>query len=215
MLAQSVLDAANDLLQDAAGLRWTIVQRLRWLNEGQLAIVSVRPDACAKTAPITLVAGDLQTLPANALRLLDVVRNVGGRGITLVGRDVMTDLNSSWFSSTPGAPIKHYAHDPLLPKEFNTYPPATPGTAVLARYSVVPADCATAADPIAIDDNWKPALVDWICYRAFMRDTDTANNDKAMAFKSSFMLLTTVKSQADKSAQPSTSHPNRLKPNPQ
>lgn len=214
MQALSVLVAVEDLLQDASSVRWPAAQRLRWLNEAQLAIVSVRPDACAKTAAVTLVAGELQTLPTDGLRLLDVIGNVGGRRITLVSRDVMTSLTTSW-STAASAVIKHYGHDPMLPREFEVFPSAIVGAQVLARYSITPPELTADTQSIALADNWKPALVDWICMRAFLRDTDTADMEKAMAFKSSFTLLVTGKGQADRTAQPATSHPNRLKPNPQ
>lgn len=215
MKASAVLASVDDLLNDLAGVRWTPAARLRWLNEGQLAIVSVRPDAKAKTSAITLVAGDMQVLPAEGIRLLDIIRNVNGRGVTLISREIMNDLNSAWYGASGKSVIKHYAFDPRAPREFQVVPPSVAGVALLARYSVVPVDCSTADADIDLDATFAPALVNWICYRAYLRDAEAASQEAAATYLNAFTLLLTGKSASDKSKAPGNSYPGRLAPNPQ
>lgn len=216
MLAKSVIDAVDDLLQDEDGTRWPRTQRLRWLNEGQLAIVSVRPDAKAAMLDVTLVAGVMQTIPATAIRLLDVPRNKNGRGITLVSREVMTDLNTHWYTAASSKVIKHFAHDPRIPKEFDVFPQAAVGAVVQARCSIVPTDCATENSNMDLDDTYKPALVNWICHRAFARDAEApASQMRSQGFFDAFRLLLTGKTVSDQANTPAEAQPNRVRPNTQ
>jgi hypothetical protein len=212
MLAKQVIDGVDDLLQDTAGVRWPRVQRMRWLNEGQLAIVALRPDAKSVTRPLTLVDGDQQTLPAEAIRLLDILRNQKGRGVTLVSREVMTDLTTSWFTDTPASVIKHYTYDPRLPKEYEVFPPAKAGTILIGRYSLIPVPCATEDSPLDIDDTFAPALVRYIAANCFMKNTETDDQGKAQAHMSNFALLLTGNAAAQKGEDPNANQPNRIKP---
>jgi hypothetical protein len=212
MLAKQVIDGVDDLLQDGQGIRWPRDLRLRWLNEGQLAIIGLRPDAKSVTKPLTLIAGELQRLPSDAIRLLDITRNIGARGITFVSREVMTDLTTSWFTETPARLVKHYTYDTRLPKEFEVYPPVINGLQVLGRYSVLPIACASEADSLDIDDTYAPALVRYIAAQCFMRNTETDDVSKFQLHMGSFVTLLTGNASAQKGEDPSLAQPNRIKP---
>lgn len=203
MLASAVIDGAVELLQDDGNVRWPRAGLLAWLNDGQLQIVVVRPDAKNTTADLSLVAGTLQRIPAAGLRLMDITRNVGGRGITLVTRQELNDLNVSWYTATGKTIIKHYAFDERFPKEFHTFPPAAAGASVEARYSVVPVACASESASIDLDDTYKNALIDYICYRAFLKDSEAPTSQaRSAGFMQAFMLGLTGKTAADEGAKP-------------
>lgn len=202
MLASRIIEQARILLVDSDAIRWPDVELLHWLNGGQLQIVSVRPDAGAKKANLSLVAGVEQTIPVDGVRLLDVPRNVSGRAVTLISRDALNALELSWYTSTPAAAIKHFTFDDMDPKAFHVYPPAINGTQVRILYSAIPADCGSTSDTIALDDIYEGPLIDWVCYRAWSKDDEAANAGKAAAALSSFTLALTGKASADKSAEP-------------
>lgn len=212
MLAQVVLDGADDLLQDSTADRWPIAQRLRWLNECQLAIVSMRPDAKAVTQQMLTVAGEIQSIPATAVRLLDVYRNVGGRGITFVSREVLTELTTNWPTEGLGTAIKHYTFDDRIPKEFITYPPMQAGIKVLARFSVYPTPCATAQSAIDLDDVYQPAMSHYIAASALMKDGETASVTMAQGHMQMFMALVSGQVQVQGAQQPGNSQPALLAP---
>ncbi|MEO8021073.1 DUF6682 family protein [Polaromonas sp.] len=203
MLASQVIDSATELLQDEGNVRWVRADLLGWLNDGQLQVVVVRPDAKTFTGPLALVAGPLQAISSGGLRLLDVTRNVGGRAITLITRQQLNDLNTAWFTTTGKTAIKHYMFDDRFPKEFHCYPPAAVGASVEARWSAVPVPCVAETDVIDLDDTYKSALVDYICYRAFLRDSEAPSSlARSNAFLQSFMLSLTGKTNADQAAKP-------------
>lgn len=203
MLASAVIDGATELLQDDGNVRWVRTDLLGWLNDGQLQIVVVRPDAKTFTGALALIAGPLQTIPATGLRLMDVVRNTGGRGITLITRQQLNDLNTAWYTSTGKTVIKHYMFDERFPKEFHCFPPAAVGASVEGRWSVAPTACAAEGSTVDMDDTYKTALIDYICYRAFLRDGEAPTSlARSNAFLQAFMLGLTGKTNADAAAKP-------------
>jgi hypothetical protein len=62
--AQSLIDKASTILQDAGAVRWTAAELLGWLNEGQRFIYHLRKDSSAKVTTMALAAGTRQTVPA-------------------------------------------------------------------------------------------------------------------------------------------------------
>ncbi|GHC72640.1 hypothetical protein GCM10007320_08650 [Pseudorhodoferax aquiterrae] len=204
MLASHVIAEAAKLLNDLGHVRWSLADKLSWLNAGQRQIVAVRPDANAVKADRALVAGVEQSLPAGGTKLLDVIRNVGGRAVTLISRDQMTALNAGWFEARPSRVIQHYFFDANDPKSFLVYPPAETGAAVRILYAALPHDCTDADDSaIALDDIYEGPLIDWICYRAWSVDGDAPGDaGRAANALSTFMQALGVKTQADQSTQP-------------
>ena len=201
--ASSVIDDAVKLLMDDGSVRWRRSDLLGWLNDGQLQIVIVRPDAKTTTGPIVLVEGPLQRIPTAGLRLMDITRNTGGRGVTMITRQQLNDLTTAWFTTASKSVIKHYAFDERFPKQFHTFPPAAAGASVEGRYSVTPTACATEAANIDLDDTYKTPLIDYICYRAFLRDGESPSNlNRSNAFMQAFMLGLTGKLQADQATKP-------------
>lgn len=183
ILASAIITKARDVLQDATAVRWIDAEALRWLSEGQRYITLHRPDASAITANITLVAGTKQTLPAAAMRLLDIVRNMGvggstpGAPIRIVDREVLDAQVSDWHTQAGITSFKHYVYDQRNPKSFYIYPPAS-GTSpqVEAVYTIVPAELAAVGNAINIDDIYEPVLLDYFLYRALSKNAEYAGD---------------------------------------
>lgn len=213
MQASVPIGGAVKLLQDAANIRWSAADLLFWFNEAQRQIVQVRPDAKTTRGNIALAAGIDQAIPATGLRLIRVTRNATGRVVSLVSEEQLSDFDPSWPSAGQSTTVKHYMHDPLEPKAFQVYPPATAGTQVQAVWSVMPTDAAADTDAIDIDPIWEPAIVDYILYRAYARNADDGNAGRAALHRDSFMLALTGKTQADAATNPGASQPNKVRPN--
>ncbi|VTU38272.1 hypothetical protein H4CHR_04382 [Variovorax sp. PBS-H4] len=205
MKASRVITQARVLLNDPDKVRWTDAELLGWLNGGQLQLVAVRPDAKSTTIDHTLIAGVEQTIGASGVRVLDVIRNVGGRAITLVSRDQLNEFDPDWYSARPGAAIKHYTFDANAPKAFEVYPPATAGMKVRLLQSVLPTDCASldADVDLVSAELFEGALIDFVCYRAWSKDGD-ANPDAQRAANAiaTFLQALTGKSQSDQATRP-------------
>lgn len=216
MLASYLIDSAAEELLDEGNVRWPRQTLLRYLNQAQRALVGVKYDACTAVVNIELTEGIRQKLVAPNLRLLDVIRNVGGDAITLISREVMTDLRAGWMKGRGARAIIHYCQDENSPAEFLVYPPAQDGLQVEVQCTVSPKDCAAESDEIAVREIYETPLVDFMCYRAYLRDSESPGSGaKAAAHFQAFQVGLGAKQAADNKARPVSSYPNKVTPNVQ
>lgn len=203
MLAQQILRKARVLLSDPDAVRWSDADLLGWLNSGQLQIVAVRPDAKATKVDQALVPGVEQAIPANGTKLLDVVRNIPGRAVTLISRDQLNAYDVDWYSAAASTAIKHYTFDDSDPKSFEVYPPAAAGAKVRLLYAAIPTDCAALDSPIDLDAIYEGPLIDFVCYRAWAQDSDSPGDaSNAANAIATFMQALTGKTQSDQATRP-------------
>lgn len=191
--ASAILQKVVLLLVDATSIRWPIDELIGYHNSGQREIVTYRPDAIGVTASIAMVAGSRQTLPATATKLGQVYRNTSGakRGITHAPRQLLEEQVPGWHALAGVTEILHYVYDPLDPKVFYVYPPAaSSGASVEALYFVLPTDIAAAGagkfysdvvGNISVPDIFENALIDYILYRAWSKDSEFAENERLAA----------------------------------
>lgn len=186
--AQSVLHRVVITLVDPNATRWSTAELVRYLNDGQRDIVLVRPDATAVTTTMALAAGARQTLPAAGAKLLELIRNTSGnkRAIRLTDRVLLDAQNPDWYSKTGVTDIRHYTFDAREPRNFYVYPPAAAsGASVELIYSAYPTDITEPSagslytdvtGNISVADIFVNALVNYILYRAYSKDSENAQN---------------------------------------
>lgn len=210
LTGQQLIDRANDVLQDKANIRWPVAEHLRWINDGQREIVLLRPDASAVSVPFQLTANSTkQSLPAAGIRFLDMPRNLTGanganpgKPITLVARAALDDHCPDWHSTPSRAVVQNYCFDVKVPKVFWVYPRPSAALYVELQYSISPADLANAAAVITLDDIFANALVDYMLYRAFSKDSEYANPNAAASHYSTFQNALGVRTQTDLAVNP-------------
>ncbi len=162
------------LLQDPKHVRWKEAELLEWLNEGQRAIVVRMPSAYTRTADVNLVAGTKQTIPAGGIKLLEVVRNVDGDAVLPIERSTLDNQVPGWHTMSKAKGVQHVCYKgDTDPKTFYVYPPNTGAGQVEMVYSVTPPDAALGG-VISLDDVYQAALVDYMLYRAFSKDSEYA-----------------------------------------
>lgn len=196
LTAQSIIQRAAGVLQDTTAVRWGADELTRWLNDGQREIVLQRPDSNTKTATATCAAGTRQNLTTmtgisgtNPAKLLDVTRNMASgsakKAVRLVTREILDAQNPGWHNQTQAVDIVHYTYDPRDPLAFFTYPPATAAAQLEIVYSAYPTDVAVPAagtdytavsGNISLPDIYGNALLDYILYRAYLKDAEYAGN---------------------------------------
>lgn len=214
--AQSIIDRASTLIQDATNVRWPQEEILKYLNDGQREVVLMKPEASVINASVLLTASATkQTIPAAGIMLIDVTRNMGSAGSTagdavrVVSREVLDAQRTSWHSDAAVGKIKHYMFDSRDPKTFYVYPQA-PATAwyVELVYSSSPGDIASAADgahtgTLNIDDIYANALLDYVLYRSYSKDAEYAQNGQlAVAHYQAFANSLGVKTQNEIARNP-------------
>lgn len=186
--AQNVLQRVVITLLDPNAIRWPTAELVRYLNDGQRDIALVRPDATSTTATMALAAGARQTLPAAGAKLLEVIRNTNGtkRAIRLVNRVILDAQVPNWYNLTGVTEIKHYTFDPREPRIFYVYPPAAAANASAELiYSAYPTDItepsagalySAVSGNISVADIYVNALVNYILYRAYSKDSENTQN---------------------------------------
>lgn len=171
---QDVISRVRRILVDE-GVRWTDSELLQWLGDAQRIIVLQKPDANAVTADVAALAGTRQTLPSGAFQLLDVVKGPTGRAVRPTTRAALDAENPLWHTAAQSNVTRHYVYDAKTPDVFWVYPPATAGTLLTIIYSAPPPQ-PTIAGNIGLGDVYIGVIVDYILYRAFMKDADYAQN---------------------------------------
>ena len=190
--AQPIILAAQDELQDPAGVRWPATELVQHLHEGQRAIAQKRPDTTATVVTFSPAApGARHTLPAAAASLIDIPRNAAGRkrAITKVDQVLLDATVRDWQGMTPSAEVLHFMHDLREPRVFLTYPPASTAAALELVYSAYPAATATAGGAAAstvtgnidLPDEWATALRYYVLYRAWSKDAEYGGNPQLAA----------------------------------
>lgn len=205
---RDVLRRAQTVLQDD-GTRWPVQELVDWLNDGLTELSTLRPSVYPVTTVLPLVEGARQRLPDGATAMVRPIRTVSGlvppyepgRVVTSVSGALIDAAHPGWQSSAFVTRTRDPAHvipDPSDPLAYEVWPP-NDGTgkleAVIGQIppAVAPASGQPASAvgsytvPIQILATWRPALVDFVCFRAFSKDLAGAGMpDRAAAHLGAF-----------------------------
>jgi len=182
--AKSIIQEAQETLQDIAGLRWPATELVAHLNDGQRELVSLRPELFAVTAAHALVVGAKQTVPAACAELIEIPRNTGGNALRLVDRRTLDAVEPNWYTKTGTKALKNACYDPREPGVFYVYPPAATGASVDLVYAAWTTDVpapggaayTTVTGDIDADDQFKNALLHFCLFRAYSKDAEFGGN---------------------------------------
>ncbi|TFH41834.1 MAG: hypothetical protein E4H01_14335, partial [Lysobacterales bacterium] len=187
---RSILNRASALLNDEEHVRWEESELLEWLNDGQRAVAKgPSTDAYVLRANITTVTGTVQTLPADAIRLVDVVKDVStGASVHQTDYALVDALASTWRAAATGV-AENFFYDERNPKQFEVYPPQASGRSIEVVYNAQPGN-ATISGNIIISDMYADSLIDYIVYRGMSKDTEDASAElsRATAFYRAFLV---------------------------
>jgi hypothetical protein len=214
-----IIQRVQVILQDTTFVRWPALELQLWINDSYREIVNLKPDVNTQTGTFTCAVGPRQVLTtsfANAIRLIDIIRNVASastkQAVRLVDRNILDDQRKGWYNETTSINIDHYMFDARLPKEFMVYPPATNTAQLEVVYSQVPAahtlteaqliNPAT-TEVIRIDDSYSNAMLDYVLYRAYSKDADyAANAQRAVAHYQAFQNAISGKITTEAASRP-------------
>ena len=184
--AQSVIQRAQDVLQDVAGVRWPATELARYFNDGQRALITLRPDQGSATAAFVPVAGARQTIPATSISLIAIQGNTSGtkRAVRPVDGAMLDAFNRDWRAMTGVTEYANYVYDPRDPRTFWLYPPSSGGGSIDLTTSVYPTDIAvpggaaytTVTGNMSIPDIWDNTLLNYILARAYTKDAEFGGN---------------------------------------
>jgi hypothetical protein len=176
IVTDDIIRDVSIILHDAINTRWTKAELLGWLNGGQREIVIHKPNACVKNVEMTLVAGTKQAAPVDCNSIIDIPRNTQGYAIRITNKDSLDAQMPDWhLQSKASSRVMNYCYSDDNPKIFYVYPASPGGNKVDISYSANPATVAL-GDVIAISDIYASALLDYIAYRAFGKEMESASS---------------------------------------
>ncbi len=178
MQAKDVIERARIILQDAGADYWEQSELPKWLTDGRMQAYDLRPVLYESTDTVSLVGGAVQEVPGGSRYLFEVIKNVSHfrqRRITLVEDETLSRHRPMWRSSTPAQEILHYLYNTNRPGQFEVYPPARDGVTVEVSYAKIPVEIATynSETELKEEGTYAQALVDYVLYRAFLKEADT------------------------------------------
>jgi len=209
--AKTIIDKASLLLADVSKSFWLASELLDWLNDGQYEIAISSPNTCSVTAVIHLVAGAKQSAPANSIRLVEFVRNMGlsgtaaGNAIRQVERKVMDRYAPNWSHDNPHPVVVHAMYNAEDDNTtFYVWPPqpATPAY-IEVIYSQAPAIIpdSNVGTKITVNDYYQNPLLDYVLYRALGRGTeDTGTYQRSQDHYQRFAKTLGIKLNDDRNA---------------
>lgn len=185
--AQALINSAAFVLEDTGNATWSRAELLGWLNEGQAQTVVYAPGANTVRANVPLAAGTHQTLPSDAMVLMDVPRNVNGPAVRMVSRELLDAGPYDWHTAPATTTVKNYVYDPSDQYTFYVFPPNNGSGQVVAVYARIPARLTNETQSIELDDSYEAAVLNYMLFRAYSKDTDyTEDAGKAAAHFAAF-----------------------------
>ena len=132
---------------------------LNMVNRTVKRVSILRPDLFAVIIPFACTAGVTQTMPANSMRLIDVLwTNTGQMNVNEVDRDAMDLMFGSWEFATP-ASTTDWMRDIRNPNVFYIYPPADNAQSLQVEYAKSPSTYVL-GDTVELPDAYFPIIVD-------------------------------------------------------
>jgi hypothetical protein len=187
MTPAAVIAQVRTLVQDEyQPYRYTDAVLLRFLNQTVKRMAMLRPDLFLTIGDVaTVPETPNQSLPANAIRLVEVYNVKGGDVVTEVNKDALDQTYPGWRSAAPGVPVNYIRHV-RNPTMFFLYPPPEEGVVLVAEYAAAPADYTLNQTITAPSDAYIPTLVDGIVFLAQSIDDEHINSGRAKLFADSF-----------------------------
>ena len=183
-----------------------------WLVDGEREVVLHKPEAYTKNQTMQLSPGTRQEVPPGGMVFIRLVRNMGadgntpGRAITAIDMETMDTQTPYWHTEVPHREIEHYMADERDPQRFYVTPPQ-PSPAEYAEiiFSSAPPDVApmtpaeweTTTATISLPDIYMNPLLDYVLYRAYSKNSDSSDPNRALAYYQSFLNALGVKGRSD------------------
>lgn len=196
MIAAEIMARAAADLNDLEHTRWPEPDLLGFVNDARRAVALLRPDALSETRAVELAAGNTrQVIPDDALRLLDVIRNLGadgvtpGQAVTLIKREALDAANLFWHGASGASTIDHFSFDERLPRVFYVSPPPAAGVHLDLALALAPADLSAASEDLGLPDTFAEPVREYLMYRAWGRNlSDATDRARAESHLSRFYL---------------------------
>jgi hypothetical protein len=188
MTPSDVIAEVRRLVQDQSiPYRYSDAVLLGYVNQTLKRMAILRPDLFTEITDITTTADTAaQTLPADAIRLVDIFQVKNGNAITEVDRETMNRNYPGWMAEASGTPVNFMRHV-KNPDRYFLYPRPAAGVVLVGEYAKAPINYALGASISVISDTYFPAIVDGTVYLAESIDDEHVQSGRAKLFYDSFV----------------------------
>jgi hypothetical protein len=188
MTPAEIIVEARKLLQDTRiPFRYSDTELLGYVNQTLKRVLTIRPDLFTQTSLVPLQPGDvLQSLPADAHRLVDIYYVDGYNSVNEVERPVFERAYPQWVSDAAGIPLNFIRHA-RNPTKFFVYPRPVEGLSLVAEYVATPANYDLNDDILAPGAGYFSAVVDGVVFLASSIDDEHVSSGRAKLFLDSFL----------------------------
>lgn len=188
MTPAEIITEVRRLVQDQqVPYRYSDAVLLGYVNQTLKRMAVARPDLFSEIVDIpTTPDTAVQSLPAGAIRLVDIFQVKGGAAIDEVDRETMNRNYPNWMAEPAGSPVNFMRHV-KNPDRFFLYPPPQAGTVLVGEYAMSPPDYALGDEIDVIAAAYFPAIVDGAVFMAESIDDEHVASGRAKLFYDSFI----------------------------
>ena len=193
MTPLQVITTARYLIQDVTPesgfARQDNAELLGYFNDGLAEAYAANPALFQTASTMACTAGTVyQTLSfANAVRLVEVVGIVGGVSLTPFDRATLDAFNPGWRNAAAAAATQYSAAGPGDPLAFFLNAPAPSGQVLDVRFVKKPGTYGLNDTVLELPESMRPAMVDYVVYRAESKDDEHVLSQRAAGHYSAFL----------------------------
>jgi len=193
---QDVITEVRGAIQDSKGpgYRYDDPTILRAFNHCLKRIALMRPDLFSYVTAFTTVLGTVQTMPADSIRIVDILQVAGGGNVNEVNRATLDLAYSTWQAGSTG-PTTDWMRHVRSPSIFFVYPPAPAGEVLTIEYAQSPPNYTMNQTVAVISDAYFPVLVDCVVWWMESYDNESVANQRAQMFQQSWTQLLGISAQ--------------------
>jgi len=185
--AEVIAEVRNLISDTRVTYRYSDATLLGFVNQTIKRIVAYRPDVFSYIGNFTTTADSIiQTLPTDAVRLVEVFQVINGTAVTEVNRETLDQMYPAWVSETSGAPVNFMRHQ-RSPTRFFLYPRPAAGTQLLVEYIQSPPNYTLNQTINLLPDSFFPIIVDGTVFLAESVDTEHVVAERAKLFYETFI----------------------------
>jgi hypothetical protein len=185
--ADVIVEVRRIVQDEGLPYRYSDAVLLGYVNQTLKRMAILRPDLFSEIVDISTTAGSaVQSLPADAVRLLDIFQVKNGAAINEVDRETMNRNYPNWMQEAAGQPVNFMRHV-KNPDRFFLYPRPAAGVVLVGEYTKSPPDYLLTGTIGFISDVYFPALVDGVVFLAESIDDEHVQSGRAKLFYDSFV----------------------------
>ena len=182
MVVQEVYDIIQENTRDE-GVTWTESDVYGYINEAVKNTIQRAPQANSKKELVDTIIGTDQSLPDNAVEIINVISNgpdangVIGDIINLTDVELKDAYSPAWRRSRATSKVFEWMKR-SEPTKYLVWPPMAAAAKLYVEYSFYPADVTALADTISITNDFNEPIRAWSLYRTFSRDSESTPSVK-------------------------------------